>query len=338
MRNLKPDRIFLAACCSLFSVLAFAQDIHFSQFHETPLYRNPAMAGIMKGDIRIQTVFRSQWNSFANAYKSGSFNAEYKLPVAGDDYLTLGMQVLYDRAGTIDMRQTHVLPVVNYHKSLSADRNMYLSAGFMGGLVQRRFDPSKMTTNSQYDGMGTGEVFAATSHSYWDGSAGLTFNSGLGRNPENNMVVGVAYHHFNRPKQSFYNDPRIAVDAKWVFSADLRFAVTEYTTMTLHSDHMRQGPHSSTMAGVFYGVKFGPLTDEPDYIISGGAFMRWNDAVIPTLKLDYRPFAVSLSYDVNISELKTTSYGRGGYELSLVYSGFLDRENTSRNAVRCPVF
>src|SRR5450631_3938296 len=119
----------------------FSQDIHFSQFFETPLLRNPALAGIFTGDVRIQSVFRTQWNSVTTPYQTVSLNGEYKLPVGRvNDFLTLGGQLLYDKAGTIALTTTHILPTLNYHKSLSADRNMYLSIGFMGGLVQRNFD------------------------------------------------------------------------------------------------------------------------------------------------------------------------------------------------------
>src|SRR5829696_7565909 len=130
-------KLLLLPCSFPLAACSFSQDIHFSQFFEAPLYRNPALAGIVNGDIRVQTVYRSQWNSIANAYKTGSVNAEYKLPVSGDDYMTLGMQVLYDRAGTTSLTTTQLLPAINYHKSLSQDKNMYLSVGFMGGLVQR---------------------------------------------------------------------------------------------------------------------------------------------------------------------------------------------------------
>ena len=54
-----------------------AQDIHFSQIFETPLLRNPALEGLFSGDIRVQTVYRSQWNSVTNAYSTSSANVEY---------------------------------------------------------------------------------------------------------------------------------------------------------------------------------------------------------------------------------------------------------------------
>src|SRR5215211_8106820 len=109
---------------------ARAQDIHFSQFFEAPLLRNPSLAGIFKGDIRVQAVYRDQWNSITNAYRTGSLNAEYKMPIGkANDFITAGIQLMYDRAGTVSWVSTHVLPAINYHKSLSVERNSYLSLG-----------------------------------------------------------------------------------------------------------------------------------------------------------------------------------------------------------------
>src|SRR6186713_140997 len=95
-------------------ILAFSvqsQDLHLSQFFETPLLRNPSLAGIFTGDVRVQAVYRDQWNSITNAYKTGSLNAEYKMPVGkGDDFFTTGIEVLYDKAGTIGWTSAHILP------------------------------------------------------------------------------------------------------------------------------------------------------------------------------------------------------------------------------------
>ncbi len=70
--------ISLCVSSCIHSASCIAQDIHFSQFFETPLLRNPALAGIFTGDIRAQGVFRDQWNSVTNAYKTASLNGEYK--------------------------------------------------------------------------------------------------------------------------------------------------------------------------------------------------------------------------------------------------------------------
>jgi type IX secretion system PorP/SprF family membrane protein len=343
MKNIYKSLVFV-----FYMLVAFqtkAQDIHFSQFFEAPLLRNPSLAGIFTGDIRFQGVYRDQWGSVTIPYKTGSFNFEYKQPIGrGDDFLTTGVQMVYDKAGSTNFTTSNLLPAINYHKSLSEYGNKYLSLGFMGGLVQRRIDRSKMTTNNHFDGNGynpglpDGETFSNPNYTYMDGSVGMAFNSSMGDKSENNYFLGLAYHHFNRPKNSFYQNPAIELDPKWVFSAGARFDLSGNSFFTLQGDYTTQGPNTEVIGGATYSVKVGSEYDEPDYILHFGAYMRWKDAIIPVVKLDYRPFAVALSYDVNVSALKTASQGRGGMELSITYAGFFDRDNSSRNAIKCPRF
>jgi type IX secretion system PorP/SprF family membrane protein len=317
---------------------AFSQDLHFSQFFQAPLLRNPALAGIFTGDIRVQAVYRDQWNAVTTAYRTASLEGEYKMPVGrSNDYITTGLQLLYDRAGTISWTSTYFLPAVNYHKSLSTDKNKYLSLGFMGGFVQNRFDRSKMTTNSTYDNGTDGENFANASYTYLDGSVGMSFNSNIGESDNNNYFLGAAYHHFNHPKISFYNDPGLTLAPRWVFSGGVRFGTSDYSYLTIQADHSIQGSFSETVAGAMYGLKLGEDPEAPLYTIHGGAFLRWNDAIIPCIKLDYSPFSATISYDVNISKLKPSSYGKGGFELSVSYIGFREH-NSSLDAIRCPRF
>jgi type IX secretion system PorP/SprF family membrane protein len=338
--------VFMAASAFLFPNKCAAQDIHFSQFSETPLLRNPALAGIFNGDVRVQAVFRNQWSSVTVPFQTSSLNGEYKLPVGhSDDFLTIGGAILYDKAGTISLTSTSVLPVLNYHKSLSDERNMYLSAGFSAGMVQRKFDLSKMTTNNQYNGtdydatLATGETLSNSNNTYFDGSAGLSFNSQVGANADNNFYLGIAYHHFNpQAKMSFYSNSSTTLNPKWVYSAGLRTALDNYTYLTFYGDYSAQGPYSEIIGGMLYSKKLDEYPDDPHYVISGGAFLRWDDAVIPVVKLETAPLTFALSYDVNISALKASSQSRGGFELSVSYQNFINRDNSSRDAVRCPKF
>lgn len=330
--------LLLTGSLILLATIAKGQDIHFSQFFDAPLLRNPSLAGIYTGDIRVQAVYRNQWNSVTNAYQTGSLNAEYKMPIGkANDFITTGIQLLYDRAGTVSWVTTHVLPTLNYHKSLSEDRNSYLSLGFMGGPVEQHFDRTKMTTNSTYDGVGDGENFLQPQQLYFDAAVGLSYNTQLNENPDNNIFLGLAYHHFNHPKNTFYRNATSEVEPKWVASGGVRFSVTPESYLTIQADQSFQGKFSETIAGALYALKLGD-PEKPAYVIQGGAFMRWNDALIPVIKLDYTPFSVTLSYDVNISKLKTSSYGRGGFELGIGYVGFTNRNNSTLNAIRCPKF
>jgi type IX secretion system PorP/SprF family membrane protein len=328
-----------ALAMALLPGAASAQDLHFSQFFEAPLLRNPALAGIFTGDIRVQALYRSQWNSVTNAYKTTSLNGEYKMPIGkADDFLTLGMQLLYDQAGTVSWKTTHVLPTINYHKSLSSEVNRYLSVGFMGGMVQTRIDRSKIQTSTSYSSGSDGETFAGPKQTYFDAAAGISFSTQWTQKSDDNLFVAVSYHHFNRPKRSFYESDATELSPKIVVSGGIKFGVTEWSYLNIQGDFSKQAQYQEGVIGVLYGVKLGPELDNPRYTIHGGAFVRLNDAFIPVIKLDYHPFSVSFSYDVNISRLKTSTLGRGGYELGISYMGKNKRREEMKGVIFCPKY
>lgn len=345
MKTICIKYFFGLMCVVCFNTKVIGQDIHFSQIFETPLLRNPALAGLFAGDIRVQSVFRSQWTSVTKAYQTTSANIEYKLPVGkSEDFITLGGQVLYDRAGTVDLTSTQVQPMFNFHKSLSAERNIYLSLAFMGGLVQRRLDQSKITTNSQFNGnaydpsSATGETFTKSSYSYLDGTVGMSFNAQIGENVNNNFYAGLAYHHFNKAKKiSFYSDYSSEIKPKWVASGGLRMNTDDYSFLTIEGDYSRQDVSEEITGGVLYTRRLDDPA-EPKYLIHGGAYIRFGDAIIPVLKVESKPISVAVSYDVNISGLRKVSSGRGGFGVSLVYQKYLDKYNSSKESTKCPRF
>ena len=344
MKNSVRNVIY-ATILLLISIQIKAQDIHFSQFFEAPLLRNPSLAGLFAGDVRMQSVYRTQWQSVTVPYQTVSLNGEYKFSVGqSNDFMTIGGQILYDKAGSIALSATHILPVINYHKSLSDVRNSYLSLGFMGGLVQRKLDRSKVTTNSQFDGnnynenLADGETFNANSYTYFDGTAGLSFNSQLGDHPDDNMYIGIAYHHFNKAaKNSFYGNNNIKIVPKWVVSGGIRMSTAENSYVTLEADYSNQGPNTELIGGILYSLKLDDI-DQPKYLFHGGMIVRWKDAIIPVAKLEIRPITFSLSYDANISKLSSATNGRGGFELGISYQKYINKDNSSKDAVRCPRF
>lgn len=328
------------------SISANAQDIHFSQFFEAPLMRNPALAGLFNGDIRVQSIYRNQWASLATPFKTASINAEIKKPIGNNaDFISIGLQMNYDKAGTASLTTLHALPVVNYHKAISGEKNKYISLGLMGGLVQRSFDRSRITTNNQYDGNGynpslvDGELFATSNYAYFDGSVGLSFNSGIGEdNPNNNYFIGIAYHHLNRPKNSFYKNPEVELQPKIVVSTGIKFSMNETSYFTIHTDFAKQGNYQEIIGGALYSYKIGSDVDEPLYTLHFGAFVRLSDAVIPVVKVDVYPLSFSFSYDATISNLEKATQGRGGLEFSISYIGFFDRYQSSKFIPLCPRF
>ena len=73
------------------------------------------------------------------------------------------------------------------------------------------------------------------------------------------------------------------------------------------------------------------------YSLHLGSYLRWKDAIIPVAKLEINGMSISASYDANISMLKQSSNGQGGFELSLAYQK-AKKNNSSMDAVKCPKF
>ena len=48
-----------------------------------------------------------------------------------------------------------------------------------------------------------------------------------------------------------------------------------------------------------------------------GSYLRFNDALIFLVGITFETYSLGISYDVNVSQLSTATYGKGGIELSL---------------------
>jgi type IX secretion system PorP/SprF family membrane protein len=320
-----------------------AQDINFSQFYELPLLRNPALAGIYRGDVRFTSAFRNQWQSVPVRYQTTAAGFEVKFtPTRNtDDYISLGLQLTNDVAGDGRLGKTQVLPVLAYHKLISNNRNMYLTAGFIGGGVSQRFDPAKLRFDDQFvDGAysttnPTGQSFTNTNITYWDASAGLALSSDFGYN--NKFFIGAAYFHFNEPKVAFSALNDIRLNKKYVLNGGLSVATSDYHTLVFYGDLFSQGGSTQIQGGMVYKMVLVEYEQDMSFALSAGGFYRWADAFVPVIKLDYNRWAMGLSYDVNVSKLTKASQARGGVELTLSYRSYLNIRNSTLEKFRCPI-
>lgn len=323
---------------------ACSQDINFSQFYELPLLRNPGLAGIFAGDIRVTSAFRSQWQSVTVPYRTLGLGIEYKKPLSRNtnDYITYGLQVTHDVAGDSKLSRTQIFPVINYHKSLDTEKDTYLSAGIMGGPVMQRFDPSKLSFDDQFvngaysPANPTKQVFTNTGFTYWDAAAGLNFSSIAGENTR--YYVGIGLFHFTKPKVAFQKQYDIVLNPKWVVNAGLSTPAGDQNKLIIYADYFMQGGARQIQGGFLFNHDLLEGDEDQKVSIAGGLFYRYNDAMVPVVKLDYYQFGIGLTYDVNVSKLKTASQYRGAYEVTLSYKAFRNGQNSSVDKVRCPAF
>ncbi|MFI5196483.1 MAG: PorP/SprF family type IX secretion system membrane protein [Chitinophagales bacterium] len=352
--NLKTEsKRSIAKYCLLLSLMiiapfsGFAQaDIHFSQFYETSILRNPALTGVFENDYKLGAYFRSQWSTISHPYQTALVSGEYRVSVsqASNDYFSFGVLGYSDKAGSIDQRITGIYPAVNYNKCINEDHNTFLSAGFTGGYLQYSFDPAKATFNNQYQNghfnstNPTMENFSNTKLSFWDIGAGLNFNTSSGENKKVTYVLGFSGYHFTQPEFSYYQTPGITQNMRWNVNAAISRYVTDAVTVLIHSNYAIQNTYNELMIGCLVNWTENQTAIKTLYTFSGGVFYRYNDAIIPVVKIKYKNMAFGFSYDVNVSTLKPASYMQGGAEVTLFISGNTGDRSGIVKKTLCPRF
>lgn len=318
---------------------AGAQDINFSQFYELPMLRNPALGGIYRCDVRVTAAYRNQWNSVTVPYQTSALGAEMKFGVNSNssDHVSAGFIITNDVAGDSRLGKTQFLPGIAYHKQINGDENSFLSAGFMGGPVYQRFDPSKLAFDDQFVNGAysptnpTRQTFINQDYTYWDLAAGLSLRSMLG--PDAYYYVGAAIFHPTRPKVAFLQTNDVRLNKKFVVNAGVSVPTSDFDRVTIYADYFTQGGNGQAQGGIMYRHDLLQVDEEESIALSGGVFIRWRDALVPMIKLDYYKLGIGMTYDVNISKLVKASQSRGGFELTLTYLGCLNL----RKSIPCPV-
>src|SRR5829696_624925 len=125
--------LFITSLCT--SSLLQAQDLHFSQFFNSPLSTNPANTGfIPDGDYRLGVNFRDQWSSIMSVpYKTMSAFGDVQIMKNRDQtgWIGVGGLILRDVAGSGNLTSTKLYGSVAYHQMMGY--SSLLSMGFNVG-------------------------------------------------------------------------------------------------------------------------------------------------------------------------------------------------------------
>jgi type IX secretion system PorP/SprF family membrane protein len=332
--NIKMKKLFLLPlplfCLPLFSV---AQDVHFSQMPETPLLLNPAEAALGH-DVLAIINYKDQWKSISttSAYKTFNVSGDFAfMKKPNGNHLGLGVDVFSDKAGDGAMATTtgqlHLSGVI------SANDNNSFSAGIYGGFGQRSLQYDKLYWDNQYDGMNynsglpSGEPATFANHTYVDFGAGLGWfygkgHSTLSSNDQKTFNAGIALQHINQPSYSFYGDGGQKLPMRLVQHATADIGIKNWNVV-LEPTYivMIQGGHHEITAGMLFKYI---MQDASKYTgrkkpaaFSLGGYYRYSDAFIIATRYEFSNYSIGMSYDLNLSNLKTASKSKGGFEISL---------------------
>jgi type IX secretion system PorP/SprF family membrane protein len=312
---------------------ASAQDIHFSQIQESPLWLNPANAGFFNGYVRAIANYRNQWASMGNAYQTMAVSVDgsaLKLR-KNKAYAGLGLFVFNDRAGVAKIGTTQVQ--LHANAIVKASKKSKIAGGLYLGVNQNSATYAALTYGNQYTGkeidqsLPTGEIVNYTSFVNADVGAGVNYEyssatSDIIRDDIFSLKIGAAIHHINKPVQRFSSGSTYQVPMRFVGNVQVRIDIKD-TKMSLLPSlvFIQQASAMEIIAGTHVRFRFKNGTkltgNKTESGLNIGVYYRVNDAIVPQINLDMGKYAVGMSYDYNVSKYSQVSKGAGGFEVYL---------------------
>ncbi len=315
------------------------QDVHFSQYVETPVNVNPALIGVMY-DTRTILNYRSQWASVAGSGKSfDTYGLTFEQAIGNKkvtkrNYWAVGFNIYRDVAGNAKLANLSPNLGLSYLTYLK-NRQYKLSLGMQSGLNYRTINMDNLRWDNQFTGYTydatrpSGEATPRSAVTSIDFGGGINFNYAeskrfLNSKDGHKMDIGVAAYHFGIPKNSFFNSPE-RLYGRYVGYVNGEIAIKNIRLFLVPSLlYMRQGPSSEATLGFMFKYSLVDQTTFTDNrkatLISLGAYYRVKDAIVPSIAFTRAKWALGIAYDLNFSQLTPASQVKGGLEVMLRYN------------------
>lgn len=335
-----PYRIKMVCVCvmAVMAVRSYAQDLHFSQYFNSPLLVNPANTGFNPDyDFRVGANYRNQWANVGSPYKTMSAWGDVKVFANRfeNGWMGVGGALYKDVAGSGNLSRTSGFASVAYHQMLGY--NSLLSGGFSIGFTSKSVDVSKLTLDNQWNGkffditIPSNEPFLYSRTSYLDFNVGLNYAYFASENVYFN--AGVSIMHVNRPRENFL-DPTVYDDRlfrRYTAFVNSNIKLQDIWIINPNVYVSKMGNAWETVIG-FNANR--DLSGDGSKQLILGLYYRNQDALIPMAGYEVNDMRFTFSYDATISTLNNFNGTRGAYELSIIKSGVFP--SSGSRAVRCP--
>lgn len=326
--------VLLAACLGSTAVKA-QTDPHFSQYYTYPLWLNPGLTGAIDGDYRVTGIYRNQWNNISNGFSTPGVSAD----MVTAKNINLGVNLMNQTAaGGAYNYLNGYLSVAYTGFRFGKEGNQRVSIGITGGVINRRFNPSKFQTGAQWDDVTNSlnlnlpmtDILSKNSAMAFDAGAGIMyFDAAPGKRA--NLFAGFSAYHLTQP-----DDPFISggvgqqLPVRYTLHGGVKLNVSDVISITPNLLYMKQGKAEEKMLGAYAQIR---ATDATDFLL--GANVRLKDALSPYVGVYHKNMVLGVSYDVNTSDLSKVAGSANSFEISLTFTG---RKGVKTDAVPfvCP--
>ena len=319
-------KISITIAFAITSLVINAQDFHLSQYEQAPLYQNPALTGAFLGedfDYRLGMNFRSQWKSILpKSFSTTALSYDMKLK---DDYKKFGVGgFLISNNAVAGNFKTFTFMLGGSYQVMEDKAPHSLTVGLQLGFMNLSTPNNEFTYDQQYSesveggfdiSLNNGESFNRQSIFRFDGNLGVHYKY-LEKSSQWNPFGGLSLYHILRPKESFtgYNKK---IPIRWNFTIGTDYKIDEKWMITPQILFMTQSKATDLNLGILAGYNFSSKTNVTYRGIFGASY-RNKDAVIIHAGINKANQILRLSYDINVSPLKSYTRSRGAFEISLI--------------------
>lgn len=323
-----------------FNAVCLSQDIHFSQFFNSPLIISPSNTGNMNGDYRICGNYRSQWKEISRPYltQAITFDKQFYLY---NERISGGLVVINDQSGGY-LKVNKILLSGAYHKNLAGHN---LHGGLQFGYIRKSFSLKDETFPNQLN-WETGHFDSQLAHNEVMlnerlSSFGLNWGIGWSKRITKKFEPFFSYamFHTHFPKETFFANgdnnlkPRSVINAGATITLNSQLSVipgmlfeynvkaTEFLMGSNFEYTLSEGENKFKRKAVYFGV------------FERSSIKFETDAAFLVVGLKYNNWNTALSYDVNVSQLHAATNYKGGFEFSFIYTGISTR--LSKTEIPC---
>ncbi len=338
-------RVLFLMLLVLFAGRCIAQDPHFSQFSASPLTLNPAFTGKFDGNVRLATNYRNQWPTIDKAFETATASVDFQIlknKISYRDTWGVGLLGLTDKSANGAVSYNYFAISTAFHKGLDEDGYKQLGIGFQAAYSNMAINTGNLTVGDQLTSLGFTKpqddpllMKGNLTSSFLDVNAGLLYTSSS--TDRDNFYAGVSMYHINRPKQSFDQTGSYVyyLNQRTTLQSGGYLPLGPSTTLHLSTQFSTQaGANEFLVGGAFQFAATNLENDDNPLSFYVGSWVRFGDALIPYLGLEYGQWRLGTTYDYNISSLKAASQSRGGIEISLIYIN----KSSGSKGLPCPKF
>jgi type IX secretion system PorP/SprF family membrane protein len=334
MKKKYTSWLFLSCCMVVGAqIKALSQvDPHFSQYYISPMTLNPALTGIMEGDYRVSSVFRSEYN---NTLQVKGFSGD----ITTNKNCNIGVDILNESSNDRSYSYTTGHVSLSYTGvRLGPNADHCISMAVQWGFINRAFNVAKLQFGDQWaSGVGyqpgtvSNEALNKPSVSAFDAGVGIAYYDAV-PNKKVSFFGGIGAFHLTQPDNPFLSGSVDKLPIRYSIHAGVRIIGSDLFSIVPSAIFMKEGNAEEKMIGSYVQLYVDGTTD-----FMFGANWRINDAVSPFVGIYYNGLTIGVSYDVNATTLAGASSRPGSLELSISYTG-KNKKIMKTKPFSCPRF